>query len=380
METLEKVKVLSDSARYDLCGSYLCSSLPRSRGGLGRWIYPAVLPNGKTVLLLKILLSNECSNDCLYCLNRAGRDFPRYSLQPEELSRLFMNLYRRRYVKGLFLSSAVEVSPNATMEKMIKTVEILRMREKFKGYIHLKILPGVSFSYVKRAVELSDRVSVNLEAPNKLRLEKISRAKDFEEDLLLRMKWVSELTSQGKLLPAGQTTQFVVGATKESDKEILRATFSLYQKINLRRAYFSAFQPVEGTPLEGHPATPLIREHRLYQVDFLFRHYGFKLEEIVFGKEGNLSRELDPKAVWAFNHPERFPLEINKADRDELLKVPGIGPKSATRIVRERIRGKFHSLEELKRIGIRIKRVAPFILINGRLLSSGDKQTQLPLG
>lgn len=251
------------------------------------------------------------------------------------------------------------------MDEMIKTVEILRFKYRFPGYIHLKILPGASLSYVERAIELADRVSINLEAPNQERLSRISANKDFD-DLLLRMKWINAITSRGKPLSSGHTTQFVVGAADETDRELLGTTWNLYQKLGLTRAYFSAFRPVEGTPLEGHSPTSPIREHRLYQADFLLRRYGFKFEELAFDVQGNLPLNLDPKVVWALNHPEKFPVEVNKASYQELLKVPGIGPSSASRIVRDRLKSKFHTLEELRSTGAVVRRAAPFILINGR--------------
>ncbi|MEW6686106.1 MAG: putative DNA modification/repair radical SAM protein [Candidatus Edwardsbacteria bacterium] len=366
MDILQKIEILGESAKYDLCGSYLCSCPPRIRGGIDRWIYPAVMPDGKTIFLLKVLLTNACENDCDYCVNRCTRNFPRTSFKPEELAKLFIWLYQKRRVKGLFLSSAVNQSVAITMEGMLKTAEILRLRYKFRGYIHLKILPGAEFDYIRRAAELADRISVNLEAPNKDRLQKITSKKDFDKDILQQMKWIKSLREKETYVRLGQTTQFVVGAADESDKEILITTDKLYREINLTRTYFSAFQPVAGTPLERHPPTPLLREHRLYQTDFLFRRYGFKLEEITFDNQGNLPLEQDPKTVWALYHPERFPLEINRATKEELLRIPGIGPKSAGRIIQLRSKNRFASLLELKRLGVVTRRAAPFILINGK--------------
>lgn len=377
LETEEKIQILGESAQYDICAS--CgTTASRTRTPLGHWIYPAVLPDGKTVRLLKILMTNACSNDCLYCATRCGRDFKRTSLSPDELAAMFMGLHRRNLVTGLFLSSAIATSARATMERMIKAVEILRFKFGFSGYVHLKILPGAAFDYVERAVQLATRVSVNLEAPSGARLQKISRGKNFD-DLLLRMKWVKSLASNAGGLTAGQTTQFVVGAAGESDREILQLTGKLYEDLELSRVYYSAFQPVTGTPLEGRSATPPMREHRLYQVDFLLRKYGFAFEEITFQRDGNLSLSLDPKMVWALSHPERFPLEINKASREELLRVPGIGPKSASRIVKARLKGKLYSLQELKGMRVLVKRAAPFILINGiTFFESGTNQLLLP--
>lgn len=374
MNVSDKIRILGESAQYDICAA--CgTSASRVRSPMGRWIYPSSLPDGRTVLLFKVLMTNSCKNDCFYCVNRRGGNSQRVSFKPEELASLFMNLYRERRASGLFLSSAVSSSTARTMEDMIKTVEVLRERYQFPGYVHLKILPGAGFDYVERAVEIASRVSLNLEAPTSEHLKRIARNKDFEKDILLRMKWVKSLaSSQPNKLKAGQTTQFVVGAADESDHEILQITDHLYKDINLTRAYFSAFQPLPGTPLEDHPATPLAREHRLYQADFLFRRYGFKLQELIFDRDGNLPLNLDPKMAWALSHPERFPVEINKAEKDELLRVPGIGPKSAGRIVAARLKGKIDSIEEVKRFGTVVKWAAPFILING---ISQAKVTQL---
>jgi predicted DNA-binding helix-hairpin-helix protein len=283
---------------------------------------------------------------------------------------MFMDLHGRSMVTGLFLSSAISSGAGATMERMIKAVEILRLRMGFRGYVHLKILPGAGFDYVERAVQLATRVSVNLEAPSGERLQRISKGKNFD-DLLLRMKWVKSLASNSRRLTAGQTTQFVVGAADESDKEILKLTDRLYGDLDLSRVYYSAFQPVMNTPLEDHPATPPMREHRLYQVDFLLRKYGFAFDELVFQKDGNLPLDLDPKMVWALGHPERFPVEINKASCQDLLRVPGIGPKSASRILSARLKGKLYNIEELKAMRVLVKRASPFILIDGRMPSAG---------
>lgn len=371
MNFYKKIQVLGGSAKYDLCGSYLCTSPPRKRDPLGRWIYPAVLPEGKTILLLKILLSNACENDCKYCFNRCSRDFHRMGYQPDDLAKLFINLFSHRKVQGLFLSSAVCTSVASTMEKMIKTVEILRFKYRFKGYIHLKILPGAGFDYIKRAVQLSDRVSVNLEAPSRDRLKSIASDKNLDKDILLPLKWIKVLRSEKTGAPAGHTTQFVVGASGESDKEILKTTSMLYSEFDLTRAYFSSFQPVPGTPLENHPPTPLLREHRLYQSDFLLRKYNFKFEEIIFDSSKNLPLSRDPKQIWSLTHPERFPVEVNTATKQQLLRVPGIGPKSAERIVRMRGRNNFYTLEELRGVGVVVKWVRPFILINGKKQSGG---------
>lgn len=368
MDTLEKAKILGESAKYDVCLSSCIGGgrVKDPKDPLHKWIYPASLPDGKITFLLKILLSNECENDCQYCINRCGRQIERISFEPDELVKLFLKLYHKHLVHGLFLSSGIAWGVNQTMEKMIKVVEILRKRYKYKGYVHLKLLPGVSFSYVERAVELANRVSLNLESPTQKRLSQISH-KDIKDDIYQRMKWIDRIIS-AENIRCSQSTQFVVGASDESDYEILKTTDWLYHHLKLARTYFSAFQPVENTPLEAHPPTPLMREHRLYQADFLLRRYGFKFEELVFNAEGNLPLNLDPKMVFALTHQDKFPVEINNASKEELLRVPGIGLTSATRIIKSK--DKFHSLEELKRVGVVTKRANSFVLIDGKKFCS----------
>ncbi|MBC7250992.1 MAG: putative DNA modification/repair radical SAM protein [Anaerolineae bacterium] len=368
MNTLEKVEILGRSAQYDLCGEACGTEATRKRDDLGRWIYPAVLPDGQRVALLKVLLTNVCERNCAYCANRRSRDFRRVSFTPEELARTFEQMWRRGQVMGLFLSSGVCGHSGQAMDRMLATVEIIRQRLAFPGYIHLKILPGATQAHVERAMQLADRVSVNLEAPNPERLARIAPEKDFTTALLEPLRWVKRLREEsgGRLAPAGPTTQFVVGAADEPDREILATADRLYRELNLTRAYFSAFQPVPDTPLADHPPTPLWREHRLYQSDWLLRKYGFAFEELIFDEEGNLPRQSDPKTMWAMAHPERFPIEVNRASREELLRVPGIGPRSAERIVRLRKRGKFRELSDLRRVGAIPQRAAPFVLLDGR--------------
>lgn len=367
MDTRQKIQVLGRSAQYDLCGEACGTEANRVRDDLGRWIYPAVLPDGKRVNLLKILLTNACENDCHYCANRAGRNFRRLSFTPEELARTFDQMHRKGLVKGLFLSSGV-CNASRTMDRMIAAVELVRQRYAFPGYVHLKILPGATFAHVERAVQLADRVSVNLEAPNPERLARIAPPKDFTAQLLQPLHWANHLIEEGKGRRASvsQTTQFVVGASGETDRELLSTTAQLYREVDLARVYFSAFQPIADTPLEHHPPTPLLREHRLYQSDFLFRRYGFTFEDLVFDDAGNLPSEADPKLMWAQAHPERFPVEVNRASREELLRVPGIGPTSASRILKLRRKNKLCQLSDLRKIGAVAKRAAPFILLNGK--------------
>lgn len=365
MDTRQKIEVLGRGAQYDLCGEACGTEAHRVRDDLGRWIYPAVLPDGQRVNLLKILLTNACENNCYYCANRAGRNFQRLSFTPDELAYAFDQMYRKGLVHGLFLSSGV-CNASRTMDRMIATVELIRRRYAFPGYIHLKILPGANFSHVEQAVQLANRVSVNLEAPNRERLARIAPHKDFDSQLLQPLYWAKCLIEEGKRASVTQTTQFVVGAAGESDRELLATTAQLYRELGLARVYFSAFQPIEDTPLESHPPTPLLREHRLYQSDFLLRKYGFTVEDLVFDDSGNLPGEADPKLMWARTHPECFPVEVNRASREELLRVPGIGPTLASRILKLRRKSKLRELSDLQRIGVVVKRAAPFVLLDGK--------------
>lgn len=362
----EKIELLGQAARYDLCGEACGTEAHRIRGDMDRWIYPAVLPDGQRVALLKILLTNVCTRDCAYCANRAGRDCPRTGFTPEELARTFVAMWQKGLVKGLFLSSGVGFNPQRTMDRILATAEIIRKRYRFPGYIHLKILPGADPAQVEYAGRLAQRVSINLEVPSAVYLSRLAPHKDPDE-LLAPLRLIAKLRKRDPTwAPAGATTQFVVGAAEESDRDLLTTVASLYERVGLRRAYFSAFQPVPDTPLESHPPTPLWREHRLYQSDFLMRQYGFTLEELPFDERGFLPREADPKYAWAQCHPELFPVEINTADRELLLRVPGIGPRSADRIIRWRRQAKLRSLADLRRTGAVVQRAAPFILLDGQ--------------
>jgi predicted DNA-binding helix-hairpin-helix protein len=366
MDLLDKIETLTEDARFEVCTPG--DSTSQRKDDPRRWISHSVLPNGQTVPLFKVLLSNACERDCAYCANRCGRSFRRTSFRPEELAATFHQMWRAELVKGLFLSSAVHGSSWLTMDREIATVEILRTKYRYRGYVHLKLMPGIDTATIERAMQLADRVSANLEAPSSERLAGLTGKKDFYEELLTPLRWVSEIRKkEGKgVLPAGCTTQLVVGASGESDKEILTTASGLYTDLGLTRVYYSAFRPVRDTPLEDHPATPAIRQHRLYQSDFLLRYYGFSVEDMVFDEQGALPTDRDPKALAAASQPERFPVEINTASRDQLLRVPGIGPGSAERILRWRRKGSFRSLADLKTTGVTVGRAAPFILLDGR--------------
>ena len=366
MDVTEKIAALGESAQYDLCSA--CGAATRTRDDLGRWIYPAALPDGKRVRVLKVLMTNVCEKNCFYCGVRASRDVPRTSFTPDELARAFDRLNRADLVDGLFLSSGMCAGADHTMERMLATVELIRTTYSFSGYVHLKLLPGSSDAHIERALQLAHRVSVNLEAPSADRLATIAPRKDFYEELARPMRIAKRLIDQsvGRLAPAGQTTQFVVGASGEPDLEILATTARLYRELDLRRAYFSAFQPVPGTPLDRLEPTPAWREHRLYQADWLLRFYNFGFEDLVFGPDGNLPRHADPKLLYAQTHPEHFPVEVNRATPEELLRVPGLGPRSVERIVRWRRQGTLQELADLGKAGGIAERAAGYILLNGR--------------
>ncbi|MDD5305751.1 MAG: putative DNA modification/repair radical SAM protein [Deltaproteobacteria bacterium] len=362
----ERLEILGEAARYDLscsCGP----SQPRKRGPDGRWIYPAALPSGKRVPMLKVLQQSGCERGCYYCVERSGGAAGRgASFTPDELARLFSDMHAQGSVFGMFLSSAIRDGAPATMERMLATAEILRLRHRFRGYLHLKVLPGARPDQVERAMQLATRVSVNLEAPNAARLARMAPAKAFESELVAPMRQIARAEAEGRFARSGQTTQLVVGASEETDAEIGRSASLLYGRLNLARVYYSAFQPVPGTPLEGKPPTPFAREHRLYQMDFLLRKYGFGIDEIPFGEDGALPSATDPKTAWAALHPERFPLEVNTARAEELVRVPGIGPVCAARIESTRRKAPIRSLPALEAMGVSGRAAAPYVLLDGR--------------
>jgi predicted DNA-binding helix-hairpin-helix protein len=366
VDTEEKIRSLAQDAQFDVCAPRDVAALQLDSNQ--HRIYRVTLGHGRVEPHLRILLSNACEKDCGYCANRSGRDVRRLSFRPEELARLFHQMQGAGLVTGLFLSSAVHGNSALTMEREIATVEILRDKYRFRGYVHLKLMPGVDKATVERAMELANRVSVNLEAPNPRRLARLAGKKDFYGELVTPLRWVHEIKERrgSGVLSSGQTTQFVVGASGESDREILSTVGELYRQLHLSRVYYSAFTPLPDTPLENQRATPPVREHRLYQSDFLLRHYGFALEDLVFDEQGHLPLDTDPKTVAALHRPERFPVEVNSAPRRELLRVPGIGPLSAERILLMRRQGTLRSLRDLRESGAVVNRAAPFILLHGK--------------
>jgi predicted DNA-binding helix-hairpin-helix protein len=326
-------------------------------------------------MLLKTLLTSACERDCFYCPFRAGRDFRRATFKPEEFANLFAGLARSGAAEGIFLSSGVAGGGVRTQDQLLDTAHILRHKLGFRGYIHLKIMPGAEKAQVERAMELANRVSVNLEAPNTERLARLAPHKVFLEELLRPLRWVEEIRRSTPPTKAwngrwpSTVTQFVAGGADESDLELLTTTSWLNQNVGLKRAYFSAFHPIPNTPLENKAEVDPLREHRLYQASFLLRDYGFDLEELPFGSQGNLPLPSDPKLAWAQVNLAEKPLEINRAERRELLRIPGIGPKSADAILQARRQSKLRDLSVLKKLGILADRAAPFLLLDGHRAS-----------
>jgi len=346
------------------------TSLKSKQEALG--IHHAVMPGGKRIALLKTLLTSACERDCYYCPFRAGRDFRRATFKPEEMARTFLDIHQAKLAEGLFLSSGIAGGGITTQDRLIATAEVLRRRLGYRGYLHLKLMPGAERAQVERAMQLADRVSLNLEAPNSERLAHLAPHKTFLEELVRPLQWVEEIR---RTQPAWRgwnghwpstTTQFVVGAVGESDLELLTVTARLNKTARLARAYFSGFNPVKDTPLENHSPENPWREHRLYQASFLLRDYGFDVRELPFTSGGNLPLDTDPKLAWARAHLRESPLEVNRADRQELLRIPGIGVKGVEAILTARRKGKLRDLRDLNALGVISTRAAPFVLLDGK--------------
>ncbi len=368
--TQEKLEILSTDAQYDLACACSCNKEEsRKRSSDGKWIYPVTLPNGGKSVLFKTLLSNVCTNDCKYCPLREQMDVRRCSLRPEETAKVFLDYYNQRKVFGLFLSSGVLGSADATMDRLNGVARLLRKKHGFRGYIHLKIIPGASDAAIEEAVSLSSAVSLNIETPGAKRLEKVSKKKRYIQDIIEPIKLISRLTGRGsRYQRVKQTTQFIVGAAGEPDAEIVKYMYGLYERLKLHRVYFSAYQKglgdesIDGEQAgEEKPTDILMREHRLYQVDFLLRKYAFKESDIVFEKNENLSLTIDPKEAWALRHPEAFPVNINRASRFALLRVPGLGPVTVKRILEQRKAGRIRHIEDVGKVGVRLKKAKQYL-------------------
>jgi predicted DNA-binding helix-hairpin-helix protein len=334
--------------------------------------HPAKMPGGKQIILLKTLLTSACERDCYYCPFRAGRDFRRATFKPQEFAELFVKLNQAKVAEGVFLSSGIAAGGVKTQDRLLDTADILRNKLGFRGYLHLKIMPGAEKDQVFRAMQLADRVSVNLEAPNTERLARLAPHKIFIEELLQPLRWVEEIRRSQPAYKGwngrwpSSVTQFVAGGADESDLELLTTTTWLMKNVKLSRAYFSAFHPISDTPLENKPAVDPLREHRLYQASFLLRDYGFDLEELPFTHDQNLPLPVDPKLAWAQINLMESPIEINRAERRELLRIPGIGPKGADAIINVRRTGTLNDLSVLKKLGVITHKAAPYLLLNGK--------------
>lgn len=384
MSLYEKLNILSDAAKYDV--SCTSSGVDRQGDGTGMGncrkagICHSFSADGRCISLLKILFTNECIYDCKYCINRASNDVPRVSFTPEEVCTLTMEFYRRNYIEGLFLSSGILKSPDYTMELIYATLYRLRYVCNFQGHIHVKAIPGADQRLIHLTGYLADRMSVNIELPTAESLRMLAPHKS-RKNILAPMRYVQEKSKENRqeialyrsaprFVPAGQSTQMIIGATPESDYQILNVTEALYKKFDLKRVFFSAFVPVnedKALPSIRDQGPPLLREHRLYQADWLLRFYHFKASELLDEENPNFNVFLDPKCCWALKHLEEFPVEINRADYYTLLRVPGIGYKSAGRIVKARRMGTLN-FDDLKKIGVVLKRALYFITCSGKMM------------
>ena len=388
----EKLRILSDAAKYDVSCSSSGSSRKNNNNGLGNAAVNGIChswsADGRCISLLKILMTNYCIYDCKYCINRKDNDIERAMLTPDEIVKLTVNFYRRNYIEGLFLSSGIIKSADYTMELMIAVAKKLRLEEKFNGYIHMKVIPGASRQLINEIGLYVDRVSVNIEFAENNALKLLApdkKATDISTSMGLIRKNMIENIEDKKLfkstpsfIPAGQTTQMIIGASGESDYAILSRSENLYKNFDLKRVYYSGYVPVNKSEIlvSTQQAVPMIREHRLYQADWLLRFYDFRANEILDEKDPFVDPLLDPKTNWAIKNPHFFPIEINKATYKELLKVPGIGVTSAKRIVMTR---KYSTIryEHLKKLGIVIKRAKYFITVNGEFLGFKKENPEL---
>lgn len=388
MDVMQKLKILSDSAKYDVsCSS---SGTRRSnKGGIGSTdgggICHSFTPDGRCISLLKVLMSNYCIYDCTYCINRKSNDIKRAIFTPEEIAELTLNFYRRNYIEGLFLSSGITKNPNYTMENLYRAADILRNKYRFNGYIHMKAIPGADKDLINKVGLLVDRMSINIELPSEESLKLLAPDKD-KKKILSPMKFISSNIKENKedrkykfskkFVPGGQSTQLIVGASKESDSKIISLSENLYSKLGLKRVYYSAYIPVnKSSILPKTLSPPRIRENRLYQADWLLRFYGFKASELL-DENTNFDLNFDPKTSWAIKNLDKFPIEINTSDYETLLKVPGIGVRSAIKIVSSRRFGNL-TFENLKKLGIVLKRAKYFITCMGKYY--GDTKFDVPV-
>ena len=361
MDTIAKLNMLSEDSQYDLaCACGTGQDDRRTRGEDGKWLYPVPVASGGKGIMLKTLMTNVCTNDCKYCPLRSESNVRRCSLTPDETAKVFMEYMRRKRLIGMFLSSGVIDNADRTMERLNATAEILRKKYRYRGYIHLKVIPGASPAAIEHSLSLASAVSLNIETPGRKHFELLSQSKNYEQDIIAPLKFMAENTSKGsKFSKVKCTTQFIVGASNESDSEIIKYMDGIYNRLNFQRVYFSAYQPGLGDKnipgekrFELLPEARFTREHRLYQTDFLMRQYSFDFDELIFEKNGNLSLDLDPKEIWAVHHPEYFPVNVNSAAKEQLLRVPGLGPISVKKIIKLR---KIHLLRDIQDIGVKGK-------------------------
>lgn len=374
---ISKLEILAESAKYDISCASSGTSRSNKNKGIGSasrcGICHSFTADGRCVSLLKIMLTNYCMFDCAYCINRQSNDIPRAGFTPKELAELTIEFYRRNYIEGLFLSSGIVRSADHTMEKMIRVVKILRQEYNFNGYIHMKAIPGASNELIREAGLLVDRMSVNLEIPTERNLKLLAPDKDhqtiyqpmrhIQQNLLENIEDRKKIKSTPKFVPAGQSTQVIIGATDETDNQILQLTAKLYKRPSMKRVYYSGFIPVNSYDkrLPVSQEVPRVRENRLYQADWLLRFYDFSVDEIVNDEYPDLDLTVDPKLSWAIRNPQFFPVDINRDSYQKILRVPGIGVKSAKLIVMARRHRKLNK-EALKRIGVVLKRAQFFII------------------
>lgn len=394
MDALQKLSRAADQAQFETDGEALPPGSPTSCGWSRRKIrevygnrspeeivqakghsipiHMAAVPGGRRFPLLKVMLTTACERNCSYCPFQSGRDHHRITFRPDELARVVIRAHRAGWIQGVFLSTGIVNGGANTQNKLLDTAEILRNRLGYRGYLHIKIMPGAEYGQVLQAMQLADRISTNLEAPNKERLSALAPQKDFERELLNPLRWAEqvrqstpqELGWQGRW--PSSSTQFVLGAAGESDVEMLSTVEHLYHRLGLKRVYFEAFSPVIGTPMESHPAENPLRQQRLYEASFLLRDYGFSLEELPFEDHGALPLEIDPKRAFADRALREEPVELNRADRELLLRVPGIGPQTADKIIDLRRQGRLKDIQQLRAQRLINERSAPYISVDGR--------------
>lgn len=382
MDLVERLWLAAEGARQDAAdaadrpgGGTPACGMPSARGmtsyafgGREIPIYPAAGPGGRRFPLLKAMLTTVCERDCNYCSFRSDHDQRRVTFYPEEMARAFDQASRAGWVQGLFLSSGIAGGGVNTQERLIAAAEILRRRYGFRGYIHLKIMPGAEREQVLRAMRIASRVSINLEAPNADRLPALAPSKSFDDELLPPLRWASEARTPDGAGPrlASSATQFVVGAAGESDLEILSTVERMYHRLGTARVFFQSFDPIQGTPLANHPAESPLRQDRLYQASYLLRDYGFDLEDLPLESNGNLPLDRDPKSAYAAQVLAETPVEVNTAPPELLLRIPGIGPQGVQTLLAARTAGHLRDLSHLRRLGILAERAAPYVTLMGR--------------